>query len=224
MRVLVVAPHPDDDLIGCGGSITKHLKQGSEVSVVYVTNGDAENLNYSREEFTDLRRRETIEAADAIGLNPENLVFLGETVWEINQDRARRSLLRLVRELKPDVCYIPHANDAHVDHRVVHHIAKDAINMASSPWFKEYGTQEDSWSVSTVLCYEVWTPLVEIAYTEDITDFIDKKLGALLKHESQITERPYDEAVKGVNRYRGVMTGKGTYCEVFQLIKTVKAF
>jgi LmbE family N-acetylglucosaminyl deacetylase len=222
--VLVVAPHPDDDLIGCGGSIAKHLSQGVEVSVVYVTNGDAENLNYPKEEFTELRRRETIKAAGAIGLRPGNLIFLREAVWEINQDRTRRSLLRIVREWKPDVCYIPHANDAHVDHRIVHHIAEDAINMASSPWFKEYGTQEDSWTVSTVLCYEVWTPLVEISYTEDITDFIDEKLGALLKHESQIAERRYDEAVKGLNRYRGAMIGNGKYCEVFQLIKTAKAF
>lgn len=223
-KILVFAPHPDDDLIGCGGSITKHVWNGNKVSVVYITNGDAENLKYTQEEFTRLRKKETVKAAEVIGVEFNDLVFMDEIVWEIKQDVLRRKLLKLVRQLKPDICYIPHADDNHVDHRIVNRVALDAISMASGPWFKEYGKKEDSWEVSLVLCYEVWTPLTEFLHVENITKFIKKKSDALLQHKSQISNKKYHEGIRGLNRYRGAMTGKGRYCECFQIAKTNKAF
>jgi LmbE family N-acetylglucosaminyl deacetylase len=70
----------------------------------------------------------------------------------------------------------------------------------------------------------VWTPLSEFNYIEDISEFIDKKIAALRKHESQIKSLRYDEAAEGLARYRGAMTGKGKYCEVFQIVKASHLF
>jgi LmbE family N-acetylglucosaminyl deacetylase len=70
------------------------------------------------------------------------------------------------------------------------------------------------------LAYEVWTPLSEFNYVEDISEFIDKKIAALKEHKSQIQQIRYDEAMEGLARYRGAMTGKGKYCEVFNIVKT----
>ena len=96
----------------------------------------------------------------------------------------------------------------------------EAIVRASGPWFQE--CSGESWQVQTVLCYEVWTPIQEVSYAEDITEFINLKIEALKHHKSQIEEIRYDEAVKGLNRYRGIMTGKGKYCECFQVLKINK--
>jgi LmbE family N-acetylglucosaminyl deacetylase len=91
------------------------------------------------------------------------------------------------------------------------------LGRASAPIFKEYkGTL---WSTDTALAYEVWTPLSDFEYVEDISEFIDKKVAALRKHESQIKNIRYDEAFEGLARFRGAMTGKGKYCEVFKVIK-----
>ncbi len=216
--ILVVAPHPDDDLIGCGGSIAKHLNINNKIFVVYVTNGDAFNSDYSQAEFTKLRIKETRDAAQVMDLKTENLFFLGETVWDINPNKTRLKILALIRNLKPDICYIPHSQDEHADHKLVHCIGMEAIQMAPGPWFKT-SKEENSWEVPTILAYEVWTPLKNFNYVENITEFTEKKSMSLRRHKSQIAEVKYDEATIGLNRYRGVMTGKGKFCECFEVLK-----
>jgi LmbE family N-acetylglucosaminyl deacetylase len=66
------------------------------------------------------------------------------------------------------------------------------------------------------LCYEVWTPLQQFPYVEDITPFMELKLKALREHKSQIAAIRYDAGVQGFDRYRGAFTGKGEYCECFE--------
>jgi LmbE family N-acetylglucosaminyl deacetylase len=88
--------------------------------------------------------------------------------------------------------------------------------------FQEYRGR--LWSVETVLAYEVWTPLLEFNYVEDISEFMNLKIAALRKHQSQIKIIRYDEAAEGLARYRGAMTGVGKHCEVFAVNKVAKLF
>jgi LmbE family N-acetylglucosaminyl deacetylase len=78
--------------------------------------------------------------------------------------------------------------------------------------------------VETVLAYEVWTPLSEFNYVEDISEFVSVKTAALKKHQSQLQIIRYDEATEGLARYRGAMTGKGKHCEVFAVNKVTDLF
>ncbi len=59
---------------------------------------------------------------------------------------------------------------------------------------------------------------------EDISEFINKKIAALRKHLSQVKDIRYDEAAGGIAKYRGALTGKGKYCEVFQVVKVTDLF
>lgn len=225
LKILVVAPHPDDDLIGCGGSIAKHLKNGYEVFVAYVTYGDAECSEFKSEEFTKIRKQETLEAASVIGLEEENLFFLEEKPWRLNEERIRFKLLELIRHVQPSVCYIPHATDAHVDHRIVGQIALDAIVMAPSKWFREYRSVIDPLPNAVVLAYEVWTPLTSPNYIEDINEFMEIKLAALKQHRTQAVDK-YVSAYRGMNAFRGAMTGgrKDSFAEAFQVLKIPHLF
>ncbi len=221
MRVMVIAPHPDDDLIGCGGSILKHLSQGDKVSIIYITNGDAENHDYKPEKFTQLRKEETRRAANVIGLS--SIIFLEQPVWEIDPGQTRKELLKLIRSIKPDACYIPPSRDNHPDHRLVNRIALDALSASPSRWFKDYNAPpQDSWEVSTVLAYEVWSLFTdeEIDYVTDIQDFMEQKKIALYQHESQNTM----ERVLAIATLRLTTKGKGRYCEYFQVLKTNNPF
>lgn len=69
------------------------------------------------------------------------------------------------------------------------------------------------------MAYEVWTPLSDFEYVEDISEFMAQKTAALKRHESQIKDIQFDEAFEGLARYRGAMTGKGKHCEVFKVMK-----
>jgi N-acetylglucosamine malate deacetylase 1 len=216
MNILVFSPHPDDDLIGCGGSMAKHIKQGNNVSVVYMTSGDAGSLRYIKEELADIREGETRDAGDFLGVH--NTIFLrnADGYLEYNKQNLIK-IVNLIRKEKPEIVYIPHKDDAHKDHMKTFEIVAESINRASGPWFQE--CDGDPWVTKSVLCYEVWTPLQEVSYVEDITDFIDQKVDALEKHASQLQDIAYGDAVKGLNRYRGIMTKKGKYCECFQVVK-----
>ena len=215
-RILVFAAHPDDDIIGCGGSLAKHVKQGNRVSVCYMTSGDAGSLDYTKKELAKLREYETRCAAEVIGF--QDLIYLRnrDGYLEFNEGNLKQ-LVELIRKKKPNLIYVHHQKDGHQDHRTTYHLVSESVGRAGGPWFQE--CKGKPWVVDTVLAYEVSTPLSEFNYVEDISEFIEKKTAALRKHESQIKNIRYDEAAEGLARYRGAMTGKGTYCEAFKIIE-----
>jgi LmbE family N-acetylglucosaminyl deacetylase len=220
-RVLVFSAHPDDDLIGCGGSMAKHVKLGNHVSVCYVSSGEAGSLEHSKAELAQIREDEAKKAAEIIGFS--DIIFLRnrDGYLEYNEPTLTQ-LVEVIRKKKPHVVYVHHPQDAHEDHKVTSRLVNEAIGRADAPVFQEY--KGKSWSVETVLAYEVWTPLSEFNYVEDISDFVSIKIAALRKHQSQVKIIRYDEAVEGLARYRGAMTGRGKHCEVFAVNKVTNLF
>jgi len=214
-RVLVFAAHPDDDIIGCGGSLAKHVKLGNQVSVCYMTSGDSGSLDYAKKKLARIRENEARHAAEVIGFH--NLTYLRnpDGYLEFNMDNLKK-LVELIRKKKPNVIYVHHQSEGHQDHRMTYQLVTESAGRAGGPWFQEF--KGKPWLVDTILAYEVSTPLSEFNYVEDISEFINKKVAALKKHESQIKNIRYDEAAEGLARYRGVMTGKGKYCEAFRII------
>jgi len=215
-RVLIFAAHPDDDIIGCGGSLAKHVNLGNRVSACYMTSGEAGSLDYSKDELSTIREKEARNAAGVIGF--KDLTFLRNTDGYLEYDRSNlKKLVELIREKQPNIVYVHHQSDGHQDHRTTFQLVNESLGRAGAPIFQEFkGTP---WSADIVLAYEVWTPLSDFEYVEDISEFIDKKTAALRKHESQTKSIRYDEASEGLARYRGAITGKGKYCEVFKVIK-----
>lgn len=218
-KVIVFAPHPDDDLIGCGGSMAKHISQGNEITIVYMTSGEAGSLTYGKNNLAKIREKESMEASKILGI--KNLIFLknSDGYLEYNEKNLIK-IINLIREKKPDLVYLPHKSDAHKDHIKTYELVAESINRASRQSFQE--CKGNPWFTAAVLCYEVWTPLQEISYVENIEEFIDLKMQALEQHKSQIQDTKYSNAIKGLNRYRGVMTGRGKYCECFQVLKINK--
>lgn len=215
-RILVAAPHPDDDVIACGGSIAKHLHNGNQVAIMYITSGDAGGIQYYKDELATIREAEAREAATLLGVKDLSFLRIADGYIEFNKENLI-NITALIRKLKPHTVYIPHGRDGCRDHKITHSLLAEACKRSEQPFFPECG--KEPWSIETILGYEVWTPIEEISYTEDISDFIDKKMAAIQQHHSQLEYYRYDEAVRGLNRYRGIMTGKGDYCEAFQLIK-----
>lgn len=218
-RVLVFAAHPDDDIIGVGGSLAKHVRLGHLVSVCYLTSGASGSLDCGKEELARVREGEARKAANVIGFKDQVFLRNRDGYLEYNEKNLKR-LIELVREKRPDVIYVHSESDGHQDHRTTFRLVIESVGRAGGPWFQE--CKGKPWVTGTVLAYEVWTPLSDFNYVENISDFMDKKLAALRKHASQIKNVRYDEAAEGLSRFRGAMTGRGKYCEVFQIIRATE--
>lgn len=217
IRIMVFSPHPDDDVLGCGGSIAKYTGQGHEVITVYMTSGEAGSLTCPTAELATRREDEARQASAVLGVKDTVFLKNPDGFLEYGRDNLVK-IMSLLRAEKPDLVYLPHALDGNEDHRVTNKLVLDACRRAAGPWFQE--CPGHPWEVKTILAYEVWTPLHEVSYIEDITISMEQKLQALRLHASQLADIRYDEAIDGLNRYRGIMSGKGQYCECFQVLKT----
>jgi LmbE family N-acetylglucosaminyl deacetylase len=213
---MVFAPHPDDDLIGCGGSLIKHVRNGRNVTVVYMTSGDAGSRSITKRALGEVREKEAQKACEFIGI--KDLVFLRNRDGYLeNNERNFVRVVNLLREKQPSIIYMPHENDGHPDHVTTHRIASRAMTCAAGPWFQE--TVGSPWSADVVLGYEVWSPIPDPGYIEDTTEVIDQQLAALAFHESQLGDVAYDHLVRSLHGYRGFMLGGSSYAEAFSVIR-----
>lgn len=211
-HILVFAPHPDDEVIGCGGQICKHTAKGDQITVVFMTNGEAGDLEIPAQDLAATRRAEAQSACKVLGV--KTLLWLGLPDGAVHYESDTVSkIAQIIREQTPDVIYSPHAQDAHTDHQAAYLLIKEAINRAASHAFPLAETRP--WQTASWLCYEIWTPLTRPQFCTSIDAHIDTKLAALREYRSQLKNVAYDEAIKGLNTYRGAMSGKGKSAECF---------
>ncbi len=198
-HTLVFSPHPDDDVIGCGGTITKRVAEGKRVAVVYMTSGEGAGS-------AAVREREARKAARHLGVHKVKFLRFPDGGLSMHR-RFLGAVLSAIEELRPSVIYSPHGDDGHSDHQVTYRLVTQALQ--SMPGYTPIH-----------LKYEVWTPLVQVGHLEDISGFMSQKLAALRMHVSQVSQIAYQDAIEGLNKFRGVMDGAMagmpcTYAEAF---------
>lgn len=215
-RILVFAPHPDDDVLGCGGSIAKWKARAYEVYVAYMSSGESGSLDYSKSDLQAIREEEARKAGLALGVDHFVFLHFPDGYIEMNRD-SLIPLVKLIREVKPEWVYTPHSGDQVRDHLLTHQLVIEACRRAAGPWFQECTLAPHN--VLNILGYEVWTPIQNPAYIEDITEYMPGKMEAILQHQSQISDIAYHEGIEGLNRYRGAMSGRGRYCECFEIVR-----
>lgn len=198
--VLVFSPHPDDDIIGCGGTLCKHSLAGNRIVIVYVTDGRKGGSSYNEEELVRIRMDEARRAAGIIGV--DELIFLGLPDGELKMDKKNvMEIVSILRNVKPDIVFLPFLMDNHGDHMATNDIFVKASRVYNMD-FICYG-------------YEVWTPLSSPNFVVDISKELPIKIAALKQHESQIRECDFIDAFTGLSRYRGALHKKGRSAEAF---------
>lgn len=203
--MLVIAPHPDDEAIGCGGAVCLHAGRGDRVSAVFLTSGELGLKHLPCEEAWRIREAESHAAAEVLGLS--GATFLRQPDWGVGDQitEAAAALRPVLEREMPALVYVPHADDGHPDH------------VATLPVLRAaFAEVVGSRSPPAVLAYEVWTPLGEFDHVEDITPVMRQKLRAVRCHASQMREFRYDLAIRGLNRYRGALAARCKYAEVFR--------
>lgn len=203
MKRLVIAPHPDDETIGCGGSILRHIRDGDDVSIIWLTRGELGVKDLPAAQAQALREQEARAAARLLGA--VHLAFWSYPDWGVadHTGAIAANLAEWLAMHQPRCVYLPHPRDAHPDHAPVHAILDQALRASRI-------------DRPELRAYEVWTPLPAADYVVDIGNVMLGKMRALRAHRSQLRDFDYVRAVRGLNQYRGAMCGRCRYAEVFQ--------
>jgi len=209
MNVLILAPHPDDESIGCGGAVSLHVRAGDGVSVVYLTSGELGLKDRKREEAWAIREAEARAAAKILRINEFHFLRLPD--WMTGEDvpGAAAKLAPVLTKCAPELVYLPHPAEWHPDHKASLPIMSAAIAATGSK--------------PRLFGYEVWTPMAEYQHVRDITGVMSRKVRAIRKHASQVAGWDYVRAVRGLNAFRGVMAGRCLYAEVFQQLEPARS-
>src|SRR4051812_46399077 len=146
MNTLVLAPHPDDESIGCGGRIRLHVRDGDSVGVVFLTSGELGLKHLPCDEARAVREAEATRAAARLGCAVT--AFLRQPDYGLAEEieSLSRLLAPILRDARPQQVYLPHPDDEHPDHAAVLPALRRALRASGgdAPW---------------LLGYEVWTPL-----------------------------------------------------------------
>lgn len=226
-RILVVAPHADDETIGCGGTIARRIAEGWDVHVAVVTgHGDNGPHPIWPKSAWEIVRAESKQAMTVLGVPLQNLHFedipaavvADEPSWKVNQ-----VINKLVEKVLPDVLYVPFAFDLHKDHREVFH-ALSVAWRACTPMGRK---------IKAVYCYEVqsethWNaPYIEAGFLPntwvDVSEHIELKMQALSCYKSQIRDFPDTrslQAMESLARWRGSQQHMSA-AEAFVAIRTL---
>jgi LmbE family N-acetylglucosaminyl deacetylase len=202
MNILVIAPHPDDETLGCGGAICHHVKRGDSVSAVFLTSGELGLKHLPRERAWAIREAEAKKAAAILGLGAT--FFLRCSDWMLGDEipRVAGLLAPLLKQLKPKLVYLPHPQDGHPDHQAAWPILRAALKRGRLP-------------APNLRAYELWSPMPRYDHVENITSVMPRKLKALRAHKSQLVEFDYLGAITALNHYRGLLAAKARFAEVF---------
>lgn len=203
--VLVVAPHPDDESIGCGGTICLHRQQGDRVQVVFLTSGERGMGDMAEGTARALRESEAELAGNVLQLDRLDFLRLPDLALSDHIELGARQLQDILDRQFPSLVYLPHPDEAHPDHQA----ALAMVRTALLPFASQTALPE-------LRLYEVWTPMTTYGWPEDITLVIRQKLRAIRCYRSQLQTFRYDRAIRGLNQYRGALAAHCRYAEVFQ--------
>ncbi len=222
-KILVVAPHPDDDVLGCGGVMARFASAGCEVYVAIMTNGNVGAPELFPVEGTERGRAEALEAHKL--LKVRETFFFDFPCPRLDTQPAYKisiELNKLIQCYKIDTLFVPHRGDIHKDHRIIY----EASLVAARP----IGPHK----VSRILAYETlseteWAPpFPDDAFIPTvfmaIDDYIDIKGNAFACFTPpRKKEYPHSRSIDGVKtlaRYRGA-TIETLYAEAFMLIREI---
>jgi LmbE family N-acetylglucosaminyl deacetylase len=224
MKVLVAAPHADDETLGCGGTIARHIADGDHVTVAIMTGHGGGEHFLGAPELWQRIRKEALSAMAVLGVSDLKFFELpavmvaDEPTWKVNMVAEE-----LLTTVMPDVLYVPFPFDLHRDHREIYH----ALSIAWRP------NSSVGRGVKEILAYEVpsethWnTPYLEPGFLPtkwvNIGNHLETKCRALECYQSQIPEWPHARSIKAVSHlahWRGSQVGMES-AECFIQIRTL---
>ena len=201
-RLLVLAPHPDDEALGCGGLVALHSNAGKQVLVVVATDGTAADPSTDANTARALREHETSLGLARLGVSrPAKFLGLPDRLLASNLDSLRASLREILLREQPDLVAAPSPVELHPDHVALARALFDVLHGDSA--------LHSALPPGNVAFYEVGQPLQPNALV-DITRVSEAKDAAIACHASQTGLRDYGRFTRGLNEFRTMTLGAET--------------
>ena len=204
--ILILAPHIDDDIIGCGGAILRYLSENKDVYIVYLTNSGKQGSQPEKSKVVEERKLEAINVACALNLKKEKLLFLNGEDGDLINSKIDNELENIINSVNPDTIFMPCFLDSHNDHfavtKTLWNLNNKNCNLFTNLNLYLYESQSP------------FTPLYSNVFL-DITDIYKTKKMLLKFYISQTSDFKFSYYISKINGYT---FNNKTLCEAY--IKT----
>lgn len=218
-KVLVVAVHPDDETLGCGGTILKHKSQGDEIYWMVVTAPRKGDRSSFSDEFIAKRDAMVDAVSQAYGFNETiKLNLPTQMLHTLDLRDIIKKISEVFKRIQPNIIYTMFANDVHSDHRVAFDAVYSCTKSFRYPFIEKLYMMEALSETEFALAVPAKTFIPNVYV--DITDFIDRKLEIMQMYPKEVMAEPYPRSlssIKALARVRGNRAGV-MYAEAFQLL------
>lgn len=216
-KVLVIAVHPDDETLGCGGTLLKHKSNNDEIHWLICTQTDKNS------DFYKTREKEILEVSKKYQFDSvHNLELNTMRVDEYSMSELVSKISKVISEVKPNIIYLPFKDDVHSDHRFIFEAAYSCTKSFRYPFIKKIymmetlsetefapSTKENSFIPNTFV---------------DITNFFDKKVEIMKIFKSELDKHPFPRSIKNLEALATIRgaTCNCEYAESFVLLKAIE--
>jgi len=220
MNILVISPHPDDETLGCGGTILKHKDMGDKIYWLIITNIVVKN-GWDKD-IVEKRQKEIKTVAEMYGFEKTfKLDCPTAKLDTIPIQEIIKSISKIIFEIKPEVIYLPNRSDVHTDHQITFKAAYSCTKNFRYPFIKKilmYETLSET-EFAPALPENTFIPNVFV----DTTNYFEKKLEIFKIYKSEAMKEPLPrslEVIEAFDKCRGSRIGK-KYAEAFVLLKEI---
>ncbi|CAN5165469.1 PIG-L family deacetylase [soil metagenome] len=219
-NVIVISAHPDDEVLGAGGTMLKHVAAGDNVYLLIVTN------IFEHQGYTIAKINERQQEIDSVvsGLKLKGVIKLDYPTMTLSSSSLLKmvpQISKIFQEIKPDTIYCLNRSDAHSDHRVIFEAVMACTKSFRYPYIKRVLMYEciSETEFAPALPERVFIP----NYFIDISEYMDEKLEIMKIYASELGEHPFPRSIENIRslaHFRGAAVGV-KYAEAFQLIKFI---
>jgi len=218
-RILFVSPHPDDETLGCGGTILKHNAMGDEIYWLIMTNISVE-AGYNGIRVRDRQLEIELVAKEYGFKNVFKLDFPTTGLDIVGRSQLIGAVSDTISKIMPAVIYLPNRNDVHSDHNITFDTVISSAKSFRCPFIKK------------LLAYEV---ISETEFSSpfhntfvpnnfsDISGYLDKKISIMKIYKNEMGDHPFPRSIENINAlatYRGSVAGV-KYAEAFMVLKEI---
>jgi|LWDU01.1.fsa_nt_gi N-acetylglucosamine malate deacetylase 1 len=218
-QILVVAAHPDDEVLGCAGTIARHVSDGDKVYVVFMSDGVTSRTGVESNEV-EVRKQAAKDASNILGIvqPPRFLGFPDNRMDTVALLDIVQTLEQVINEIEPEVVYTHHSGDLNIDHKITHQAVMTACRPQPGFCVKEIYSFE-------VLSSTEWStnnPFIP-NYFVDISDILELKISAIKAYNSELRLFPHARSIESIEalvKYRGASVGVHA-AEAFRLERKI---
>ena len=219
-NIVVISAHPDDEILGVGGTLLKHKKNGDKIYWLITTN-IFENQGFSKQRISS-RQKEIKKISEALSV--EKVFMLNYPTMSLSTSTLIEmvpKISKIFTEIEPEIVYCLNRSDAHSDHRITFDAVMACTKSFRYPFIKQVLMYEciSETEFAPQLPEKVFTP----NYFVDISSFLEEKINLMKVYNSELGEHPFPRNLKNIKAlatFRGATVGV-EYAEAFQLIKYI---